>query len=73
VTTGRKGSTDLMTLCEVPCVAPEINRETGEMEKGGIPPQRFRQVIQKSRQVISARRRGLVKSFSLEDKLQDVM
>jgi hypothetical protein len=47
VTTGRKGSTDLVTLCEVPCVAPEINRETGEMEKGGIPPQRFRQVIQK--------------------------
>ena len=32
MTTGREGSTDLVTLCEVPCVAPEINRETGEME-----------------------------------------
>jgi len=38
MTTGREGSTDLVTLSGVPFVAPENNWKTGEMEKGGIPP-----------------------------------
>jgi len=72
VTTGTEGSTDLVTLSGIPFVAPDIDWENWRDGDGGNSSiQRFRQVIQKFRQVFSAR--GLVKSLLLADKLQDVM
>ena len=63
VTTGREGSTDLVTLSGVPFVAPETNWETGEMETGGIPPFRgfarsFRNFARRSCQVFSIGRQA---------------
>ena len=62
MTTGREGSTDLVTLFEGPFVAHETKWEPGEMETGGIPPFRgFARLFGHFHHIFSPR--GLVKSF----------